>query len=132
VLKFAQTNSISDFAKVNKSYLCFLTASAARISEQSDPSLFELSGNQETMEKAPVKIDTLLEPLLLETSDGQADELLLQIINVHAEPVIKGVIRYKLRLSSSRATQQAEADDLYQDVILQFRQSMLPPIQVEG
>jgi len=72
------------------------------------------------MEKAPVKIDTLLEPLLLETSDGQADELLLQIINVHAEPVIKGVIRYKLRLSSSRATQQAEADDLYQDVILQL------------
>jgi len=43
------------------------------------------------MEKAPVKIDTLLEPLLLEISDGQADELLLQIINVHAEPVIKGV-----------------------------------------
>jgi RNA polymerase sigma factor (sigma-70 family) len=72
------------------------------------------------MEKAPVKIDTLLEPLLLETSDEQADEVVLQIINVHAEPVINGVIRYKLRLSASRATQQAEADDLYQEVILQL------------
>lgn len=72
------------------------------------------------MEKAPVKIDSLLEPLLSGPSDEQADELLLQIINVHAEPVIKGVIRYKLRLHSSHATQQAEADDLYQEALLQL------------
>lgn len=72
------------------------------------------------MKKSPAKIDTLLEPLLLEASDERADELLLRLITVHAEPVIKGVIRYKLRLSASRATQQAEADDLYQEVILQF------------
>ncbi|SRR6266545_1441015 len=72
------------------------------------------------MNKSPAKIDTLLEPLLLDASDEQADEVLLRLINVHAEPVIKGVIRYKLRLSASRATQQAEADDIYQEVILQF------------
>ena len=69
------------------------------------------------MKESPVKIDVLLEPLLVETGDEQADELLLQLINTHAEPVIKGVIRFKLRLSSS---QRAEADDIYQEVILQL------------
>ncbi|HEU4714852.1 MAG TPA: hypothetical protein VFS76_25045 [Pyrinomonadaceae bacterium] len=69
------------------------------------------------MKESPVKIDVLLEPLLVETSDEHADELLLQLINTHAEPVIKGVIRFKLRLSSS---QRGEADDIYQEVILQL------------
>ena len=57
-------------------------------------------------------IDTLLESLLLVTSDDQADELLLRLITDHAEPVVKGVIRYKLRLNY-RATQQAESEDIY-------------------
>lgn len=72
------------------------------------------------MKESPVKIDALLEPLLVEDSEERADELLLQLINVHAAPVIKGVIRFKLRLSSYRATQRAEADDIYQEVILQL------------
>lgn len=72
------------------------------------------------MKESPVKIDALLEPLLREGSDDQADDLLLQLINVHAEPVIKGVIRFKLRLSSYRATQRAESDDIYQEVLLQL------------
>lgn len=72
------------------------------------------------MKESPVKIDVLLEPLLVEAGDDQADEFLLQLINVHAEPVIKGVIRFKLRLSSYRASQQAEADDIYQEVLLQL------------
>jgi RNA polymerase sigma factor (sigma-70 family) len=72
------------------------------------------------MKESPVKIDALLEPLLLEENEKRADELLLELINTHAEPVIKGVIRFKLRLSSYRATQRAEADDIYQDVILQL------------
>jgi RNA polymerase sigma factor (sigma-70 family) len=69
------------------------------------------------MKESPVKIDALLEPLLLEASDDRADELLLQLISEHAEPVIKGVIRFKLRLST---TQRAEADDIYQEVVLQL------------
>ena len=68
----------------------------------------------------PVKIDVLLEPLLTEVSDEQADEMLSQLIAVHAEPVIKGVIRFKLRLSSFRETQREEADDIYQEVVLQL------------
>jgi RNA polymerase sigma factor (sigma-70 family) len=72
------------------------------------------------MEESPAKIDALLEPLLLEAGDEQADELLLRLITVHAEPVIKGVIRHKLHLGSSRATQRAEAEDIYQEVLLQL------------
>ena len=72
------------------------------------------------MNQSPVKIDVLLEPLLLAGDDKQADELLMQLINTHAEPVIKGVIRFKLRLSSYRETQRAESDDIYQEVLLQL------------
>jgi len=68
----------------------------------------------------PVKIDTLLEPLLAETSDEHADQLLSQLITTHAEPVIRGVIRFKLRLNSYLETQRAEADDIHQEVVLQL------------
>ena len=72
------------------------------------------------MEKSPAQIDALLEPLLSESADERADELISRIISDHAGPVIKGVIRYKLHLNSHRATQRAEADDLYQEALLQL------------
>lgn len=72
------------------------------------------------MDKSPARIDALLEPLLLEASDERADELLSRLINAHAEPVIKGVIRYKLHLNSHRAGQREETDDLYQEALLQL------------
>ena len=72
------------------------------------------------MKESPVKIDVLLEPLLAEASDEQAGELLSQLITVHAEPVIKAVIRYKLRFSTNRETKRAEADDIQQEVVLQL------------
>src|ERR1044072_6923491 len=68
----------------------------------------------------PAKIDPLLEPLLSATTDEHADELLSQLIAGHAEPVIKGVIRFKLRFNSYQETQRAEADDIHQDVVLQL------------
>src|SRR5262244_2270736 len=67
-----------------------------------------------------LKMDSLLEPLLLVTNEQQADELLLRLISEHAEPLIKGIIRYKLHLSFQRADQRAEADDIYHDVLLQL------------
>src|SRR5215217_2086064 len=72
------------------------------------------------MQESPVKIDALLEPLLTATTDDHADQLLSQLITGHAEPVIKGVIRFKLRFNSHQETQRAEADDLHQDVVLQL------------
>ncbi len=72
------------------------------------------------MQESPVKIDILLEPLLTEVSDQQADDLLSQLITVHAAPVIKGVIRFKLRLNSFRETQREESEDIQQEVVLQL------------
>lgn len=72
------------------------------------------------IDKSSVKIDSLLEPLLLEARAEQADELLSQLINLHAEPVIKGIIRYKLHFTSHQADRQSEADDIYQEVLLQL------------
>lgn len=72
------------------------------------------------MKESPVKIDVLLEPLMGDVSDEQADELLSQVITKHADPVIKGVIRFKLRLNSYRESQRAEADDIHQEVVLQL------------
>jgi len=72
------------------------------------------------MQEFPVKIDALLEPLLTATSDEHADELLSQIVTEHAEPVIKGVIRFKLRFNSHQEMQRAEANDIQQDVVLQL------------
>src|SRR5262245_40327562 len=72
------------------------------------------------MTNLPVMIDPVLDPLLQETSAEQADLILQQLISEHAEPVIKGVIRYKLRLSSNPSSQRAESEDLYQEVILQL------------
>ena len=72
------------------------------------------------MKESPVKIDVLLEPLLTEVGDEHADEILSQLITTHAEPVIKGIIRFKLRLNSYRETQRAEADDIQQEVVLQL------------
>ncbi|HXI91066.1 MAG TPA: hypothetical protein VNO24_13705 [Blastocatellia bacterium] len=71
-------------------------------------------------DRVAAKIDTLLEPLLLAVSDEQADEFLSRLITAHAEPVIKGIIRYKLHLSSHQAGQRAEADDIYQDALVQL------------
>src|SRR5215510_10422032 len=76
--------------------------------------------HRQIMKESPVKIDVLLEPLLTEVSDNQADEILSQLITTHAEPVIKGVIRFKLRLSSFRETQREEAHDIHQEVVLQL------------
>jgi len=72
------------------------------------------------MKESPAKIDTLLEPLLVEKSDDQIDDLISQLITVHAEPVIKGVIRFKLRLSSYREAQRAETEDIQQEVVMQL------------
>src|SRR5262245_44512804 len=75
------------------------------------------------MQESPAKlakIDALLKPLLSAATDEHANELLSQLIASHAEPVIKGVIRFKLRFNSHQDTQRAEADDSHQAVVLQL------------
>ncbi|MGI9166196.1 MAG: hypothetical protein ACR2G5_07400 [Pyrinomonadaceae bacterium] len=59
------------------------------------------------MKKLPANTDALLEPLLLAAGDEQADTFLSELITTHVEPVIKGVIRYKLHFNSNHAVEQA-------------------------
>src|SRR5215510_255139 len=63
-------------------------------------------------------LDSLLAPLLLKAEDEEADEFLARLIAAHAEPIINGVIRYKLRLDSRGG--DAEAEDLRQEAIAQL------------
>ncbi|MGH9906612.1 MAG: hypothetical protein ACRD8U_13640 [Pyrinomonadaceae bacterium] len=72
------------------------------------------------MKKLPANSDNLLEPLVLATSEKQADAFLSQLIITHLEPVIKSVIRYKLHFNPRHAVEQAEGDDIRQEVIVQI------------
>ena len=72
------------------------------------------------MNKSPAKTDALLEPLLSAADEEQADERLSQLITVHIAPVVKGVVRCKLHFNPYHAAEQAEADDIQQEVTLQL------------
>src|SRR5262249_3810001 len=66
------------------------------------------------------EIDPLLEPLLLPIRDEEIDQYLSQLIAIHAEPVIKGIVRHKLHLNSRHGIEQADADDIHQEVVVQL------------
>jgi len=66
------------------------------------------------------EIDPLLEPLLLPTRDEEIDQYLSQLIVIHADPVIKGIVRHKLHLNSHHGIEQADADDIHQEVVVQL------------
>src|SRR5215475_11173038 len=70
--------------------------------------------------KQSVNVDPLLEPLLAPTRDEEIDQYLSQLIATHVGPVIKGVVRHKLHLNSHRGIEQADADDIHQEVVLQL------------
>jgi DNA-directed RNA polymerase specialized sigma24 family protein len=73
-----------------------------------------MSGNQSA------NIDPLLEPLLDSTRDEEIDQYLSQLIATHVGPVIKGIVRHKLHLNSHRGIDQADADDIHQEVVVQL------------
>jgi len=76
--------------------------------------------SQKVVIKQSAKIDPLLEPLLLLSSDEQIDEFLTRLIATHAEPVIKGIIRRNPHLYSRLVIGPADDSDIYQEIILQL------------
>jgi RNA polymerase sigma factor (sigma-70 family) len=70
--------------------------------------------------KRHAEIDPLLEPLLSPAGNEETDQFLSELIATHAEPVIKGIIRHKLHLNSHRGIEQADADDIHQEVVVQL------------
>jgi DNA-directed RNA polymerase specialized sigma24 family protein len=72
------------------------------------------------MKESPIQNDDLLKPWLrtLRTrGDEAAETTLAQLIETHIEPVIRGVIRFKLRLDSSARGEEA---DLAQEALAQW------------
>jgi len=72
------------------------------------------------MKESPIQNDDLLKPWLrtLRTrGDEAAEAALAQLIEAHIEPVIRGVIRFKLRLDSSARGEEA---DLAQEALAQW------------
>jgi RNA polymerase sigma factor (sigma-70 family) len=70
--------------------------------------------------KQSAKVDPLLEPLLSPASDEEAGDALSQLISQHAEPVARGIIRYKLHLNPHQAIGEADANDICQEVMMQL------------
>ncbi|HEU0178619.1 MAG TPA: hypothetical protein VFV58_30515 [Blastocatellia bacterium] len=66
------------------------------------------------------EIDPLLEPLLLLTCDEEIDQYLSHLIAIHADPVIKGIVRHKLHLNSHHGIERADAEDIHQEVVVQL------------
>jgi DNA-directed RNA polymerase specialized sigma24 family protein len=71
------------------------------------------------------QIDSLLEPLVQMSGAEEMDVFLSQLIAVHVEPVINGIIRYKLRHNLKSSGAEAEAEDLRQEAIAQLLAELL-------
>jgi RNA polymerase sigma factor (sigma-70 family) len=72
----------------------------------------------ETLTTPATNVALLIERLLPPTNDESARRVLSELVTIHAEPVIKSVVRYKLRLSS-QSTGVVDAEDLCQDAVAQ-------------
>lgn len=70
------------------------------------------------VKKQSADIDPLIEPLLILTDDDGVGDLLSQLITLHAEPIIKEIIRHKLHLNPHQGTRQADASDIKQEAIM--------------
>jgi DNA-directed RNA polymerase specialized sigma24 family protein len=69
------------------------------------------------------QIDALLLPFLQAEGEAEAQRLLEQIVILHAAPVIKDIIGYKLRFQLNRSGHSRsgqEAEDVYGEVIVQL------------
>jgi hypothetical protein len=74
--------------------------------------------------KQSAEIDPLLEPLLSPARNQQADDIISELVTLHAEPVIKGVIGYKLHLNYHHTVAQTDADDIYQEAVVHFLETL--------
>src|SRR5688572_30389241 len=72
--------------------------------------------------------DALIIPLLLAEREQQTEECLARLITDHAAPIIKGILRSKLR-SHAGGDHSAEAlEDLYGEVVVKLLARLRPII----
>lgn len=69
------------------------------------------------------QLDPLLLPYLQATDESDLQQLAEQLILVKAGPIIRGIIKYKLRVSLDQSTwniDSQDAEDVYGDVVLEL------------
>lgn len=64
--------------------------------------------------------DVLLLPLLLVKHEQESEEILARLIREHAAPIIKGILKSKLRTHAGEYHSLEESEDLYSDVVVQL------------
>jgi DNA-directed RNA polymerase specialized sigma24 family protein len=76
------------------------------------------------MPEAQLQFDEVLIPLLRASDELESQRLMMQIINEHASPVIRDIIKYKLRRTSDHpenyGRDNPETEDIYHEVIVQL------------
>src|SRR6267154_134587 len=68
-------------------------------------------------------LDPLLAPLLCSQNDAESDAILTRLLTEHAEPLIKQIVSYKLRIYISRSTPTSlgrDCEDICNEVVLQL------------
>jgi RNA polymerase sigma factor (sigma-70 family) len=73
--------------------------------------------------EAAQQMDALLLPFVLARDEGASQELLAQLIVDHAEPIIRKIVRSKLRLpagTSSESRSSEDAEDMRSEVMVQL------------
>lgn len=71
----------------------------------------------------PRQSDVVLIPLLRASDDSEFEERLAQIISDHADPVVKGILRRKIRISFHNSTiseSELDAQDIYGNVMVRL------------
>ena len=71
----------------------------------------------------PSQIDPLLLPLLGTQNDAESDSVLTRLLTEHAEPLIKQIVSYKLRIYVSRSgptSQGRDCEDICNEIIVQL------------
>ena len=67
--------------------------------------------------------DTLLSPFLRADNESELESVLTELLSIHATPVIKSIVRYKLRAHANLqliGRQVLDAEDIRSEVILQL------------
>ena len=72
-------------------------------------------------ERAAPQTDALLIPFLNAAQSLESDNVLARLLSAHASPIIKGIIKEKLRLLAGEADLHGQdAEDVYSDVVAQI------------
>jgi RNA polymerase sigma factor (sigma-70 family) len=76
------------------------------------------------MAEVQLQVDEVLIPLLRVSDELESQRLMMQLITEHASPVIKDIIKYKLRRARDRTENYArdnqDAEDIHSDVVVQL------------